>query len=275
MQIQGNMLRIINHKEKEGIFSSNKGKSEDRKTIFIGKNTAEQESSFVTKRKEAQKKAGIVIKNAFEEELALDKKIEESNTTINTKNEKIKEANKQILELEEQKEKMKDSCSKEEYASYCAGIAKQQSALYKEISEAQKVINDENASIKNIKKARLQSTNIHDALNEADNIMEAVSKEIIHDAATKIKENMDKYMEQKKEEAEKKKEKQEEKEELREESKEYREGHQSANAIQTATETLISLEQLQSAKKQELKNILQEYSLTPEDIKGASVDTVL
>lgn len=280
MQIQGSMLRVANYDREKPVFGYFVGKNQDnetenRKTIFVGRNEKEQENPLVEKRKEAQKKASTVIKDAFEEELALDKKIEESHDRISNQKEQIKENLKQIQELEEQKEKMKGTCSEEEYEYYCAGAANMQGYLHKEIKEAQKIVDEENAKIKDIKKARQQSTNIQDAMNEADDIMEAARKEIIHDGVMQIKENMDEYMEEKKEQAEEKAEKREEKEELREEALERRDEHQPANSEKIATETLLTLDQLQSSKKQELDEILQEYSLIPEDIKGTSVDASL
>ena len=280
MNIQGSMLRVANHKEEKGFFNCYAGKQDEttnknRKTIFVGRNVAEQENPLAEKKKEAQKKASNVIRDAFEEELALDEKIAKSQDKIDTKKEQIQDCLKQIQELEEQKEQRKGTCLEEAYASYCAGISNMQEMLRKEIEEAQKIVDEENASIKSIKKARLQSTNIYDALNKADDIMEAVREEIIHDGAVQIKENMDEYIEEKKEEAQKKAEKREEKEEHREEVLEQRGEHQPASTTKTATETLFTLDQLQSEKNQELQNILQEYSLTTEDIKGSAVDAIL
>lgn len=280
MNIQGSMLRVSNRKEEKGFFNCYAGNQEkttdkNRKTIFVGRNTADQKNSLAEKKKEAQKKASNVIRDAFEEELALDEKITESQDKIDTKKEQIQDYLKQIQELEEQKEQRKSTSSEEGYAAYCSGISKMQGMLRKEIKEAQKAIDEENESIKNIKKAKLQSTNIQDALKEADDIMEAARDEIIHDGAVQIKENMDEYIEEKQEEAKKKAEKREEKEEQREEVLEQRGEHQPTSVTKTAMETLFVLDQLQSDKNQELQNILQEYSLTTEDIKGTAVDAAL
>lgn len=67
----------------------------------------------------------------------------------------------------------------------------------------------------------------------------------------------------------------EEKEELREDALERREEHQPESDIKTATETLFTLDQVQSNTKQDLQNILQDYGLTAEDMKGAAVDAAL
>lgn len=280
MNIQGSMLRVSNRKEEKGFFNCYAGNQEkttdkNRKTIFVGKNTADQKNSLAEKKKEAQKKASNVIRDAFEEELALDEKIAESQDKIDAKKEQIQDYLKQIQELEEEKEQRKSTSSEEGYAAYCSGISKMQGMLRKEIKDAQKGIDEENESIKSIKKAKLQSTNIQDALNEADDIMKAARDEIIHAGAVQIKENMDEYIEEKQEEAKKKAEKREEKEEQREEMLEQREEHQPTSVTKTATETLFVLDQLQSDKNQELQNILQEYSLTTEDIKGTAVDAAL
>lgn len=270
MQIQGSMLNIKNRTRDGAAIMWNtqnaqdENKTSNRKTIFIG-NTGNQDNALVQKKKEAQEKAMKVVKDAFAREIEIDHGIEASKDKISDNKDVIKEAQDQIKALEEEKAFIKENCTEEEYQQISAEYAKQEQEFCNQIADANKNIREENASIRQVNLDRLKSQNMQDAINEADEIMDAAGKELMRDALQQMQDHID----EKREEEEKKSE-----EKAEEEEKEEKRMHQPVSETRAVTETILTYDQISTKTSCEIRNILEEYKLTEEDIKGVAVDSV-
>lgn len=272
MQIQGAMLNIANRRF---VDNNDEEQANRRNTIFAANTELAQESPIEKKRREAQEKAMKVLGDAFSREQEIDKGLQESKDMIAAKRDEISEAKEQIQKLEETKESLKGTCTEEEYEQICAEYKSQEDIFRQKIEEAENAIRGENASIRNVREGRIKSTNIRDAQEEADNILEAAGKEILSEAMEQVKDHIEEKMDEQKEAAKEKEEKEEEEEKLKEAVKERNEKHEPVNAIKVATETILTYDQLDTDIQKELQNIMDEYNLTAEDIKGAAVDKLM
>ena len=281
MQIQGYTLNMKNRtKDKTANIwntqQTRSDKTEHRKTIFVGNGQTNQSDTLAQKKKEAQDKAMKVIRDAFAKEIEIDNGIEESREKISDSKAKIAEAQEQIKELEEQKEEIrKNGCSEDEYKEVCADYAKQEAEFYSQIQDAKSTVMDENASIRQVKIDRIQNQDMQNAMQEADDIMDAAGKDMIQTAMKEMQERME---EKRKEEAEKAKEKAEEEEKekkLKERVEERNAESQPVTETRAVTESILTHDQLKDSTTSEIKNILDDYTLTEEDIKGMSIDSKL
>lgn len=281
MQIQGYTLNMKNRtKDKTANIwntqQTRSDKTEHKKTIFVGNGQTNQSDTLAQKKKEAQDKAMKVIRDAFAKEIEIDNGIEESREKISDSKAKIAEAQEQIKELEEQKEEIrKNGCSEDEYKEVCADYAKQEAEFYSQIQDAKSTVMDENASIRQVKIDRIQNQDMQNAMQEADDIMDAAGKDMIQ---TAMKEMQERMQEKRKEEAEKAKEKAEEEEKekkLKERVEERNAESQPVTETRAVTESILTHDQLKDSTTSEIKNILDDYTLTEEDIKGMSIDSKL
>ncbi len=281
MQIQGYTLNMKNRtKDKTANIwntqQTRSDKTEHKKTIFVGNGQTNQSDTLAQKKKEAQDKAMKVIRDAFAKEIEIDNGIEESREKISDSKAKIAEAQEQIKELEEQKEEIrKNGCSEDEYKEVCADYAKQEAEFYSQIQDAKSTVMDENASIRQVKIDRIQNQDMQNAMQEADDIMDAAGKDMIQTAMKEMQERME---EKRKEEAEKAKEKAEEEEKekkLKERVEERNAESQPVTETRAVTESILTHDQLKDSTTSEIKNILDDYTLTEEDIKGMSIDSKL
>ena len=281
MQIQGYTLNMKNRtKDKTANIwntqQTRSDKTEHKKTIFVGNGQTNQSDTLAQKKKEAQDKAMKVIRDAFAKEIEIDNGIEESKGRIGDSKAKIAEAQDQIKALEEQKEEIrKNGCSEDEYKEVCADYAKQEAEFYSQIQDAKSTVMDENASIRQVKIDRIQNQDMQNAMQEADDIMDAAGKDMIQTAMKEMQERME---EKRKEEAEKAKEKAEEEEKekkLKERVEERNAESQPVTETRAVTESILTHDQLKDSITSEIKNILDDYTLTEEDIKGMSIDSKL
>lgn len=281
MQIQGYTLNMKNRtKDKTANIwntqQTRSDKTEHKKTIFVGNGQTNQSDTLAQKKKEAQDKAMKVIRDAFAKEIEIDNGIEESREKISDSKAKIAEAQEQIKELEEQKEEIrKNGCSEDEYKEVCADYAKQEAEFYSQIQDAKSTVMDENASIRQVKIDRIQNQDMQNAMQEAGDIMDAAGKDMIQTAMKEMQERME---EKRKEEAEKAKEKAEEEEKekkLKERVEERNAESQPVTETRAVTESILTHDQLKDSTTSEIKNILDDYTLTEEDIKGMSIDSKL
>lgn len=281
MQIQGYTLNMKNRtKDKTANIwntqQTRSDKTEHKKTIFVGSGQTNQSDTLAQKKKEAQDKAMKVIRDAFAKEIEIDNGIEESREKISDSKAKIAEAQDQIKALEEQKEEIrKNGCSEDEYKEVCADYAKQEAEFYSQIQDAKSTVMDENASIRQVKIDRIQNQDMQNAMQEADDIMDAAGKDMIQTAMKEMQERME---EKRKEEAEKAKEKAEEEEKekkLKERVEERNAESQPVTETRAVTESILTHDQLKDSTTSEIKNILDDYTLTEEDIKGMSIDSKL
>ena len=259
MQIQGYTLFMGNRTKdkKTSVWNNNtqqtqSDKTEHKKTIFVGNGQTNQTDTLAQKKKEAQDKAMKVIRDAFAKEIEIDNGIEESRGKIR-----------------------KSGCSEDEYKEVCADYAKQEAEFYSQIKDAKSTMRDENASIRQVKIDRIQNQDMQNAMQEADDIIDAASKDMIQTAMKEMQERME---EKRKEEAEKAKEKAEEEEKekkLKERVEERNAASQPVTETRAVTESILTHDQLKDSTTSEIKNILDDYTLTEEDIKGMSIDSKL
>ena len=242
MQIQGYTLNMKNRtKDKTANIwntqQTRSDKTEHKKTIFVGNGQTNQSDTLAQKKKEAQD---------------------------------------QIKALEEQKEEIrKNGCSEDEYKEVCADYVKQEAEFYSQIQDAKSTMRDENASIRQVKIDRIQNQDMQNAMQEADDIMDAAGKDMIQTAMKEMQERME---EKRKEEAEKAKEKAEEEEKekkLKERVEEKNAASQPVTETRAVTESILTHDQLKDSTTSEIKNILDDYTLTEEDIKGMAIDSKL
>lgn len=130
---------------------------------------------------------------------------------------------------------------------------------------------EENAIIRGTKLERLKYAPMAKAQKEADEILEAASKEIIGMIVEEAKDTLLEKSEEEQEKAEKMEEQREEQEAFIQKQKEKKEETQEL-LEDMPIEELLYMGQLKDEVKQEIKNIVNEMKLVAEDIKGAYVD---
>ena len=190
-----------------------------------------------------------------------------------------------------------------EYQERALEIYKMNDTMQHSINDNNALIEGNNAAIENMKIERLKTNPIGEAMDAAEDIMDAASDEIksmivkdsmqhIEEKAEEEKEKAEERAEQKEEEEEKleaAKERKEELDELVEKAKENNEEvwleserakKASKNIIENASDMAQLSEQATASVPQdqvntEIQNILNKLSLLPEDIKGVKVDDLL
>ena len=190
-----------------------------------------------------------------------------------------------------------------EYQERALEIYKMNDTMQHSINDNNALIEGNNAAIENMKIERLKTNPIGEAMDAAEDIMDATSDEIksmivkdsmqhIEEKAEEEKEKAEERAEQKEEEEEKleaAKERKEELDELVEKAKENNEQAEmeserakkaSKNIIENASDMAQLSEQATASVPQdqvntEIQNILNKLSLLPEDIKGVKVDDLL
>ncbi len=147
--------------------------------------------------------------------------------------------------------------------------------IYQEIIDNnKKIIKEENAIISGTKLERLKHAPMVKAQKQAEEILDAASKEIIDMAMEDGKEHIDEEQEKREEKAEELKEQKEEREAFIEKQKEKRK-EQEAFLEDMPIEEMLSLSQTKIDIQKEVQNIVNEMKLVAEDIKGAMVDESL
>ena len=190
-----------------------------------------------------------------------------------------------------------------EYQERALEIYKMNDTMQHSINDNNALIKGNNAAIENMKIERLKTDPIGEAMEAAEDIMDAASEEIkamivkdsmehIEEKAEEEKEKAEERAEQKEEEEEKlqaAKERKEELDELVEKAKEnneeaWPESERAKKAGKTIIENASDMAQLseqaassvpQDQVNAEIQNILNKLNLLPEDIKGAKVDDML
>lgn len=144
------------------------------------------------------------------------------------------------------------------------------------IYERDNQIKVENAVIQGTKLERLKKDPMVKAQRQADEIMEAASREIVGMLMDEAKDHVDEEMEEKKEAAKEKAEEEKELEEKLEKTREKKEKQEELTEdIIESTEQMLELDDVQEDIQQEVKDMLNKMKLLEEDIKGAAVDEVL
>lgn len=179
-----------------------------------------------------------------------------------------------------------------EYQTRCLELDKYADASREEIKKAKKGIIEENAVIRGIKLERLKKSPMLEATEEAEDIMDAASAEIMGMLVEETKDYIDDKKEEEQEKAEEKAEEEEQQEEQLEAIKEKREeiekladpekkessdndGSKTEINNEMPTENILKMDQAKNDIKIEIENIVDKMKLVAEDIKGAVVDSKL
>lgn len=147
----------------------------------------------------------------------------------------------------------------------------QKNHFQKDLDKNKEEILVENAIIRGTKLERLKHAPMVKAQKEAEEILDAASREIIGMIMEEAKDTIDEEAEENQEKAEKLEEVQEEKEAFIEKQKEKKEETEELLEDMPMKE-MLHMGQLKDEIKQEIKHIVSEMKLVAEDIKGAMVD---
>lgn len=138
---------------------------------------------------------------------------------------------------------------------------------------AEQGIEDETKAISAIKLARLKSQPMVKANEQAEQIMESASEQIVGMLMDEAKDHIDEEMEEKAEAAEEQAERKEILEERLEKIKEKKEETEElTEQLIEGTGYMVELESTMGDVQKEIKKIVDEMKLLEEDLKGATVD---
>ncbi|MBO5353299.1 MAG: hypothetical protein J6A77_08390 [Lachnospiraceae bacterium] len=258
--------------------------SADTSRMFAG-NFARESSipdRIAEKRETAMEKAKKLLGDVFAAEKMIDDDLMERANRITESEQSIVEANKELANLREEQEKLKEQYGvtgtetekqlPEEYKMQRDELKRYGDPYRQTIAEAQDVIEEERRIISAIQVERLKSDPMVAASKQAEETLESANQEIIGMLVDEVKETMSEHME----EAKEKQELEEKKQELEEAKREEREQRkEQAELLEVPVKELLSLEQVREEMKQEVDTMLVEMKLLAEDIKGSMVDAEL
>jgi hypothetical protein len=228
-----------------------------------------QGDTIAEKREEARKRAMQVVKDAYHNDLQVDNDIENNCDKADELRKSIAETYqniKEIDELTEQAGQMEDGEAKDEMLSNLEEYRKE---YVEQMNDDEKEKAKAVATVKGMKLERLKYHEMADAQEQADDILESASKEIMGMLMEEGKDFMDEAQEEQEEKAEKLAEKQEEMEQFIEDAEEKREEREEMMEL---TKNAVTMEQVQEDVKTEIANIVDKMKLVAEDIKGTTVD---
>lgn len=281
------------------------------KKIFAGDLNIKPDEIALKKQK-AQEKAMKIVGDAWDHEKKIDndlnekrqyiKDLENDAASAQEEVKKIKEKKNQLkenygiaddseeqkdLELLEKRRKNSNSLTEEErerlkeidtkpltdYQKGALEFDDMSDVWQKRVDAAQSKIIGEVKSIQGIKLARLKTHPIADAEEKADAIMEKASKEVVGMLIDEAKDHVEEVIEENKEDAEDDKA-ENEKEELQTDDKDSTRDERANMDSDTLTvQEAAEYNEIQMKVKQEVENIIEDFALLDEDLKGTSVDS--
>lgn len=237
------------------------------------------QSQIDDKRASAMEKAKKLIGDVFAAEKSVDDDLKERAERIKESEQSIVDANKELASLREEKEKLKEQYGitgeeteaelPEEYKMQRDELTRYGEPYRETITDASKVIKEEQKVIAAVKVERLKSNPMVEASKEADELLASAEKEVYGMLMDEVVE----HLEEDTKEAKEKQEKLEEEAKLEEaKRKEREERREQADLSDVPVQELLNLEQSRSEMKQEVDHMLTEMKLLAEDIKGSMVD---
>lgn len=172
---------------------------------------------------------------------------------------------------EEERLKELDQQAPTEYQQRSMDLVKQGDVYRANLKELEDARTTEIGTIKAIRQGRLSSDPMVKASAQADEILEAASKDIVGMLMEEAKEHIDEEQAKREEQAEEIKEKKEEEEEILEKRKEANEENEEITQ-NSPVEELVTVDKTGESIKKEIQNIVNKMNLVVEDIKGAAVD---
>lgn len=258
-----------------------------RKTVFAGNFQGNQTlQERIRQRKEkARQEALKIVRDAWAGEQAIDQSMDESrehirqlqedNLQIQGEMRDINEKRQELMEIYGVTEDTPEELQPEEYRERVQELNDREEYNQKILGANQRDIMVENAVIRGTKQEKLKRDPQHTmvgAKEQADEVLEAASDEIIGMVMDAAKDHLDEEQEKREEQAEKIEEKKEEMEELQEKREERQEELEEL-IEDIPVDEMLELERTKDDIQQEVQNIVDKMKLVAEDIKGTMVDT--
>lgn len=284
MKIAENTIRMSMAGERYTEKQSEKIVSSEKARFYAGSIGIQQpqENVVAEKRATAMEKAKKLLGDVFAAEKSVDDDLKERAGRIKESEQAIVDANKELAQFEEEKEKLKEQYGvtgeeteemlPEEYKMQRDELTRYGEPYRTTIANARKTIEEEQKVIAAVKVERLKTDPMIAASKEADELLESAEEEIYGILIDEAVDNIE-------EDAKKAKEKQEaleEQEELEEAKRKEREEHREQTDLsELPMQKLLTLEQFRGEMQQEVDNMLTDMKLLAEDIKGSIVDEIL
>lgn len=257
--------------------------NKERKTIFAGDLQVNQtlQDRIQQRKEKAQQEAMKIVKDAWAGDKTLDRSMDESREHLRQLQEDNLYARTEINKVEKQRQELKeiygvtdDTPYEEtplEYRSRLMELDKYAQHNQEVLWNNERDILEENAIIRETKIERLKKHLMTDAQEQADEVLEAASDEIVGMVMEEAKEHLDEEQAKREEKAEKIEEEKEKMEELQKKRDERQEELEELIENMPVDE-MLELDQMKSDVRQEVQNIVNKMKLVAEDIKGAMVD---
>lgn len=291
MKVEQNMT-IFAGEEPDFVHVAKAGKNpekenKERKTIFAGDLQGNQTlQERIRQRKEkARQEALKIVRDAWAADQAIDRsmdesrehivKLQEDNLQVQGEMRDINEKRRELMEIYGVTEDTPEELQPEEYRERVQELNDREEYNQKILGANQRDIMVENAVIRGTKQEKLKRDPQHTmvgAKEQADEVLEAASDEIIGMVMDAAKDHLDEEQEKREEQAEKIEEKKEEMEELQEKREERQEELEEL-IEDIPVDDMLDLEQTKDNIQQEVQNIVDKMKLVAEDIKGTMVDT--
>ena len=260
--------------------------NKESKTIFAGGFLGDMtiQERVQQRKAQAQKEALKIVRDAWAGDQSIDQMMDESRERIRQLQEENLDAQTELNRVEEQRQKLMETYGvnedtpveewPEEYKSRMLELNKYAENNQMILEKNKRDIIGENAVIRGIKQEKLKRDPQHTmigARQQADEILEAASDEIIGMVMEDAKAHLDEEQEKREEQAEKIKEEKEEMEELQEKRDEKQEALEEL-IEDIPVDEMLKLDQIKTDIQQEVQNIVSKMKLVAEDIKGSMVD---
>lgn len=238
-------------------------KAQSNRKSILASTLNGQGDKILMRKKQAQKQALKIVGDTF----AGDKKLDESQEEIRQNH---RDLMKQYNDLKkEMAERFPDDMPEEEMTPEM--LEERQDAMreyQRQLDSLERQMEFADSSLRRSKIARLESSPMLEAQEQADEIMQAASEDIQGMLWQEAKDHIDEEQKKREEQAEKLAEQKEEQEELLEKAKENREEQEELiEVLQEKTD----VDDLQK----ELDDMLEKMKLIEEDLKGTTVDAKL
>ena len=266
-------------------------KKEDSRSMMLNG----QFDPIEQKKELAKKQAYKIVRDALARELKMDGNMDEVRAHSGELEKDLAQAQDKIGEIDAEKEKWREECGVEADSEERKDLEllEKREAYEDIVNKAQAGIISDNAVIRGTRLERLKKDYIRKARNQAEDVLEAASKEVIGMLVGEAKDHMDKKSEELQEKAEERKEEKEDRQEKIDAAKERKEEMEALTdsektssertaATQAApptgdemTEAMAQLDGQRSDYQREIEEMMRKMKLVTEDIKGVRVDEIL
>ena len=247
------------------------------------------EDDIANKKQKAMQDAMKLIKNQFEADGEIDATLDACRARSAESRESLKEAQEEISTLEEEKQQLLAGYEEgsEEYKAIEEEYEERKEPWQAQKEAAQKDISIQAGTIRGIKQEILKHHGMIDAEKAKELTLEAAGKEIagmlIEEAREKIDEQLEEAVEKGEEQKAKKEEIESELEEIQAEQKkkaqdaeeDAQESHSNTRRTTSAATALKDMNRKYKEIAESTEKIAAEQKLLMEELKGATIDTIL